>query len=98
MSLLVFSETEYRQEEEKEGSLQGCHVCVVRTEVRGQTALRAFWLIKLIHPFAGDFPGLGQGEFLLYAAILVGKENLKGGKPSERSMNVVEKGVVRGGQ
>lgn len=43
MSIVVFTVPKYKQEEEKESSLQGCHVCVARTEVRGQAgALRSF--------------------------------------------------------
>lgn len=39
MSLRVFTEPKYRNKEEKESSRQGCLVCVVRTEVRGQAKL-----------------------------------------------------------
>lgn len=36
MSPLVYTEPQLRYEEEKESSRQGCLVCVVGTEVRGQ--------------------------------------------------------------
>lgn len=47
MSPVVVRVPKYRPEEEKEGRLQGCHVCVVRTKVRGQAALRVVQLVTL---------------------------------------------------
>jgi len=42
MTLLVFTEPKYRHEEEKEGGLQGCHVCGVRTEVKGHQSFEFY--------------------------------------------------------
>lgn len=39
MSPVVVAVPKYRPREEKEGRLQGCRVCVVRTKVRGQAEL-----------------------------------------------------------